>query len=42
MTAYLVELSGKNDLKNVAEQPDIILLVGNNSLQYKIVFQYPS
>ncbi|KAH9698830.1 exportin-4 protein [Citrus sinensis] len=26
-TAYLVELSGKNDLKNVAQQPDIILLV---------------
>ncbi|XP_031116009.1 exportin-4 isoform X1 [Ipomoea triloba] len=27
MTAYLVELSGRNDLKKVAEQPDIILLV---------------
>ncbi|XP_052287728.1 uncharacterized protein LOC102608553 isoform X4 [Citrus sinensis] len=26
-TAYLVELSGKNDLKNVSQQPDIILLV---------------
>lgn len=26
-TTYLVELSGKNDLKNVAQQPDIILLV---------------
>ncbi|KAK3043139.1 hypothetical protein RJ639_000028, partial [Escallonia herrerae] len=27
MTAYLVELSGKNDLKDVAQQPDVILLV---------------
>nr|GMD76745.1 exportin-4 isoform X3 [Ipomoea batatas] len=27
MTAYLVELSGRNDLKKVAEQPDIILLI---------------
>ncbi|KAL9165123.1 hypothetical protein ABFS82_06G150000 [Erythranthe guttata] len=27
MTAYLVELSSKNDLKAIAQQPDIILLV---------------
>ncbi|KAK2968305.1 hypothetical protein RJ640_016237 [Escallonia rubra] len=27
MTAYLVELSGKNDLKDIAQQPDVILLV---------------
>ncbi|KAM7532194.1 hypothetical protein LguiB_035604 [Lonicera macranthoides] len=27
MTAYLVEISSKNDLKKVAQQPDIILLV---------------
>ncbi|KAI3470688.1 hypothetical protein Pfo_027351 [Paulownia fortunei] len=27
MTAYLVELSSKNDLKTIAQQPDIILLV---------------
>ncbi|KAK3029299.1 hypothetical protein RJ639_040135 [Escallonia herrerae] len=27
MTAYLVELSGKNDLKDVAQQPGVILLV---------------
>ncbi|KAA8534673.1 hypothetical protein F0562_032190 [Nyssa sinensis] len=27
MTAYLVAMSGKNDLKNVAQQPDVILLV---------------
>ncbi|XAR65865.1 hypothetical protein NMG60_11011849 [Bertholletia excelsa] len=27
MTAYLVEISGKNDLKDVAQQPDVILSV---------------
>lgn len=27
MTAYLVELSSKNDLKTIAQQPDTILLV---------------
>ncbi|KAL6501830.1 hypothetical protein OROGR_026963 [Orobanche gracilis] len=27
MTAYLVELSTKNDLKSIAQQPDVILLV---------------
>ncbi|KAL3520991.1 hypothetical protein ACH5RR_019140 [Cinchona calisaya] len=27
MTTYLLQLSGKNDLKKVAQQPDIILLV---------------
>ncbi|CAH9110170.1 unnamed protein product [Cuscuta epithymum] len=27
MTTYLIELSGRNDLKSVAQQPDIILLV---------------
>ncbi|KAH6804809.1 exportin-4 protein [Perilla frutescens var. frutescens] len=27
MTAYLVELSSKNDFKSIAQQPDIILLV---------------
>ncbi|PIN07964.1 hypothetical protein CDL12_19468 [Handroanthus impetiginosus] len=27
MTSYLVELSSKNDLKTIAQQPDIILLV---------------
>ncbi|KAG8390023.1 hypothetical protein BUALT_Bualt01G0040100 [Buddleja alternifolia] len=27
MTAYLLELSSKNDFKNIAQQPDIILLV---------------
>lgn len=28
MTAYLVEMSNKNDLKNFSQQPDIILSVG--------------
>ncbi|CAI9091488.1 OLC1v1026537C1 [Oldenlandia corymbosa var. corymbosa] len=27
MTTYLLQLSGRNDLKNVAQQPDIIMLV---------------
>ncbi|XP_057476244.1 uncharacterized protein LOC130764171 isoform X2 [Actinidia eriantha] len=27
MSTYLVEMSGKNDLKNVAQQPDVMLLV---------------
>lgn len=27
MTTYLVEMSGKNDLKNISQQPDVILLV---------------
>lgn len=27
MTSYLVELSSKNDLKSIAQQPDVILLV---------------
>nr|GMD03268.1 exportin-4 isoform X1 [Ipomoea batatas] len=44
MTAYLVELSGRNDLKKVAEQPDIILLVGGNSLQFRfflnLIYQF--
>lgn len=29
MTAYLLQLSGKNDLKKVAQQPDVILLVSS-------------
>lgn len=27
MTSYLVEMSGKNDIKNVAQQPDVMLSV---------------
>ncbi|XP_059628544.1 uncharacterized protein LOC132271236 isoform X3 [Cornus florida] len=27
MTAYLMEMSGKNDLKNFAQQPDVILVI---------------
>lgn len=31
MTKYLVELSNKRDLKNVAQQPDVILQVNTES-----------
>jgi hypothetical protein len=31
MTKYLVELSNKRDLKNVAQQPDVILQVNIES-----------
>lgn len=38
MTAYLVEMSGKSDIKNVAQQPDVILSVRAEFQHYQIMF----
>lgn len=37
MTTYLVELSNKNDLKNVVQQPDIIMSVRISKFKCRIL-----
>lgn len=40
MTAYLLDLSRRNDLKNVAQQPDTILLVWKLMRLLLIILSY--
>lgn len=36
MATYLVEMTSKSDFKNIAQQPDIILMVSTEILRKKI------